>query len=266
MNINEFKKLEDIIKKQDFNKSYKIINNVLYFLSIFGNLASMFLAFFFISKIITGAITEASNQTIVLIVSVILLAGLEYLKRDLFDKFSMEYLRFKDFLKKEVLTLMMFSLLVISFSFYSSLRGAKEFSSKSIVIEQKTQESINQYNDSLTKVYNIKISNIESEIKDTKSKIESKDKEQTELESQIKLTTQQKLRIRDLKKDKELLRTEVSTNELKITNTKAELSTTLSNYKEGKSKDSSGKKDENEKNSFMFVIMSTLIELIILIG
>ena len=101
MNINEFKDLETEIKKQDFNKDYKTINKVLLFLSVFGNIASMFLAFFFISKIITGAVSE-SNQMAVMFVSVILLGGLELLKRDIFAKFSMEYLRYKSFAKKEV--------------------------------------------------------------------------------------------------------------------------------------------------------------------
>ena len=265
MNINEFKDLEVQIKKQDFNKSYKTINKVLFFLSIFGNIASVFLAFFFISKIITGAVSE-TNQTIVMIVSVILLAGLELLKRDIFDKFSMEYLRHKNFLKKEVLNLVIFSIVVVSFSFYSSLSGAKEFSSKAVLIEQQTKNNIKLYEDSLTTMYNVKVSDVEKEIKTTKDKIELKDKEQTDLESQVQLTYQQRQRVRDLKKEKELLRSEITTDEGKITEIKSELSKEITTYEEIQTKESDSKKTENTNNSFLFVIISTLIELVILIG
>src|ERR1035437_10012599 len=174
MDINEFKDLEIQIKKQDFNKSYKTISKVLFFLSIFGNIASIFLAFFFLSKIITGAVSE-SNQTGVLIVSIILLTGLELLKRDLFDKFSMEYLRHRSLLKKEVLNLVLFSACVVSFSFYSSLSGAKEFSSKKVLIEQQSKTNIKLYEDSVSAIYNTKISDVEKETKEIKNKIEVKD-------------------------------------------------------------------------------------------
>jgi hypothetical protein len=265
MNINEFKDLEVQIKKQDFNKSYKTINRVLFFLSIFGNIASIFLAFFFISKIITGAVSE-TNQTAVLIVSVILLSGLELLKRDIFDKFSMEYLRHRDFMKKEVLNLVIFSVCVVSFSFYSSLSGAKEFSSKAVLIEQQTKDNIKVYEDSLTTMYGAKITDVEKEIKDAKSKIEVKDKEQTDLESQVQLTYQQKQRVRDLKKEKELLRNEIAADDLKITSIKSELSKEIATYEEEQNKESNSKKTENTNNSFLFVVISTLIELVILIG
>jgi hypothetical protein len=265
MNINEFKDLETQIKKQDFNKSYKMINRVLLFLSIFGNVASIFLAFFFISKIITNAVSE-SNQTIVMIISVILLGGLELLKRDIFDKFSMEYLRFKNLLKKEVLNLVLFSLLVISFSFYCSLNGAKEFSSKSALIEEQAKSNITQFKDSLTTVYNVKIDDIEKEIKGYKSKIEVKDKEQTDLEASSPLTYQQRQRIRDLKKEKDDLRTEVTKSEGKENDVKKELADKITTHEANLIKDADNKKSENSNNSFMFIIISTLIEIIILVG
>jgi hypothetical protein len=85
MKITEFKKLEESVKEQDFNKSFKNINKVMFFLSIFGHFASIFLAYFLISKILTGAITD--NPILVGIASIILLGGLELLKREIFDKF-----------------------------------------------------------------------------------------------------------------------------------------------------------------------------------
>lgn len=265
MNINEFKDLEIEIKKQDFNKDYKTINKVLLFLSVFGNIASMFLAFFFISKIITGAVSE-SNQMAVMFVSVILLGGLELLKRDIFAKFSMEYLRYKSFAKKEVINLVIFSACVVSFSFYSSLSGAREFSSKATMIEAEAKNNVKIYEDSLTNIYNSKIAIVNTDIVDLKSKINIKDKEQTELESQVQLTGQQKQRVRDLKKEKEILRNDLVVYDAKITTIKSELSNEILKYEADALKESDNKKSENSNNSTLFLAISTIIELLILIG
>ncbi len=265
MKINEFNELESKIKKQDFNLSYKTINSVLFALSIFGNTASIFLAFFFISKVISGAVSE-SNTIIVMIVSIILLGGLELLKRDIFDKFSMEHLRHKSFIKQEVITLVLFSLILISFSFYSSLNGAKEFSSKSVQIEQEAKVVIAGYKDSLSATYDTKILEIEENNRTLKGKIDLKDKEQTELQSIMPLSFQQRQRVADLKSEKSILRDEISENNSKLAEIKNELLDKIKEQETELVSELDTKKGENSSNSFIFIILSTLIEFIILIG
>ena len=134
MKINDYKKLEEKITNQNFNKSYKTINIVLTILSYFGHIASIFLAYFMLSKVIEGAMT--GNIIVAGIASVVLLGGLELLKRDMFDKFSINFLKLKG-ITKEVLPLFFISLTIISLSFYASIKGAAEFSSKSAEIEVK---------------------------------------------------------------------------------------------------------------------------------
>ena len=92
MKIEKFKELEKKINGQNFNQSYKTINIVLTVLSYFGHIASIFLAYFMLSKVIEGAMT--GNIVVAGIASVILLGGLELLKRDMFDKFSISFLKF----------------------------------------------------------------------------------------------------------------------------------------------------------------------------
>ena len=174
MKINDFKKLEEKINGQNFNQGYKNINLLMFVLSIFGHLASIFLAYFALSKVLSGVIEN--NPAVVFITSVILLSGLELIKRDIFDKFSIQYLKVKSF-TKDVLPLFILSCAIISTSFYASIHGAAEFSSKTDVIEKDKKEIITKINDSLTSVYNVKILDIENEIKSVKSKIETKDKE-----------------------------------------------------------------------------------------
>jgi hypothetical protein len=104
MNLNEFKKLEESVQEQDFNRSFKNINKVMFFLSIFGHISSIFLAYFLVSKILSGTISN--NPILVLISSIILLGGLELLKREIFDKFSLQQIKNKNIFNRDVLPLL----------------------------------------------------------------------------------------------------------------------------------------------------------------
>jgi hypothetical protein len=263
MKINEFKKLEEKINGQNFNKGYKNINVVMLLLSIFGHFASIFLAYFALSKVLGGVIEN--NPVAVFIASLVMLGGLELLKRDIFDKFSIQYLKVKAF-TKDVLPLFILSITIIGVSFYASIHGAQEFSSKSDVIEKDKKETINQFSDSLTKVYNVKIAQIDVEIKSDKDKIDIKDKEQTDLEAIQPPTRSAKQRIKDLKDEKTVLREDITKLEGDISVVKQELATKIKEHETEVGAESEDKKKDNSSNSLAFVLISTLIELIILAG
>jgi hypothetical protein len=267
MKISEFKKLEEKINGQNFSQSYKNINIVLNILSYFGNLASIFLAYFFMAGVISGPLSD--SPVAVFLASVIILAGVELLKRDIFDKFSVSYLRTKT-LGKATLPLFLFSFLIISASFYSSLTGAKEFSSKEKQIEQVKEDDIKIYSDSLTKVYDAKIKPIEKDIESYTLKIEEKDKEQAiinqALQDKGSLNRSQRERNRQLAEEKTYLDGKISESETKISKLKSELKSEVSEYEEERSKDTDSEKKDNSKNSLIFVILSTIIEFVILGG
>jgi hypothetical protein len=252
MKIEKFKELEKKINGQNFNQSYKTINIVLTVLSYFGHIASIFLAYFMLTKVIEGAMT--GNIVIAGIASVFLLGGLELLKRDMFDKFSISYLKLKG-ITKEVLPLFFISLAIISLSFYASIKGAAEFSSKSTEIEVKGKETIKTYNDSLTKVYGDEIKGLEDSFK-------SKDETLTNLQNLAltqRLSKDQRTTISDLSTQKKEIQQQV-------TNKKTELTTKIKEHETGVTTEAAGKKEDNSKNSIMFIIISTLIELTILAG
>ena len=150
MNIEDFDKLEKEIKQQDFNNSYSRINKALFGLSIMGNFASIFLAYFFMSKLIMDSVTSVSNPLIITAISLVILGSLELIKREVFDKWSLEAIRSKFKMRGDVLVLGIASAIVISFSVYSSLNGAKEFSSKNEVLTEEMKTNVNTYSDSLT--------------------------------------------------------------------------------------------------------------------
>ena len=263
MKINEFKKLENSIKNQNFNQSYKVINLVLTGLSYFGHIASIFLAYFMLSKVLSAAMTD--NPVAVLISSLIILSGIELLKRDIFDKFSIQHLKEKAF-NKSVVPLMLLSMLIVGMSFYATISGAKEFSSKSAEIETEKKEVVTKLTDSITNIYAAKITAIETEIKTTKSKIEAKDKEQTELEAIQPPTRSAKQRIKDLKEEKTTLRGDITKLEGDVANVKTERDNQIKSKETAISSETDQKKESNSKNSLIFVLISTLIELVILAG
>ena len=257
MKINEFKKLEKKINEQNFNKGYKTINMVLTALSYFGHVASIFLAYFMLSKILEGAMTD--NKVAVFIASIVILGGLELLKRDIFDKFSIQYLKLKSF-GKDVMPLFLLSIIIIGLSFYASINGAAEYSSKSDKIETDAKEGIDKYADSITKVYTLDISEIESEIKKEKESFNSKDLLLSTLQSKAtegKLSKDQRVTISDLGTQKKDLDVKLDVLDFKIKGKTQERDVAV---------ESKGKKENNNKNSFAFVIISTLIEIVILAG
>ena len=262
MKIEEFKKLEKKINNQNFNESYRTINYVLTALSWFGHFASVFLAYFLLSKVISGAMTD--SPVAVLISSLIILTGIELLKRDIFDKFSIQYLKSRSLEKS--LPLLLLSILIIGISFYSSISGAGEFASKSKQLDTTKDKQITYFTDSLNSINDSVVKFKNSEILVVKGKIEIKDKEQTEIESMQPLTRQQRQRVADLKAEKNTLRADITKLETEIeTSNKETLSKIAAKKLEIGSKTEEKKKD-NSTNTILFVIISTLIELTILAG
>lgn len=263
MDLNKFKELEQTIKGENFATEYKNINWVMLGLSLFGNVASIFLAYFLLSQILSAAIID--NPVLVTISSIILLSGLELLKRDVFQKLSTKLIS-NNGLHKAAMPLLAVAIVVVSFSFYATISGAKEFSSKSEEIEKVAEVDTKKFSDSLTNVYNLKISEKESEIKVIKSKIDAKDAEQTSLEAVQPLTPAQRSRVRDLRSEKEILRGDIEKADTSIAQLKRELNGSIQEYELKVSADANKAKDENKSNTFLFVAISSLIEIIILAG
>jgi hypothetical protein len=205
-----------------------------------------------LSKVIEGAMT--GNIIVAGGASVVLLSGLELLKRNMFDRFSISYLKLKG-ITKEVLPLFLISLTMISLSFYATINGASEFSSKSAEIEVKGKETIKTYNDSLTKVYS-------GEIKVLEDSFKSKDEILTNLQNLAltqRLSKDQRTTISDLSQQKKDIQQQVLDK-------KTELVNKIKEHQEEVTTESTSKKEDNSKNTIMFVILSSLIELIILAG
>lgn len=269
MKIHKFKKLENEVKKKDFASGYSGVNTLMKGLSFLGNLGSIFAASFFMMKLMGGLI---SSWIVVAIVSFVLLISLELIKRTIFNKFSLEFIRSKyNLVKREVIILMFFSVGIISTSFYSSLNGAQEFSDRNDQIETLIESDINQYEDSLRiNIYKPKIDVLEQEIAAMKDDIKLKDDEMTLINEKLQergwLTSSEKGRVKDLKEEKKYNREQIELKEEKVNILNTELETKVTDYKTKVEGAGSEDKEKNKSNSLIFVAISTLIEFTILIG
>jgi uncharacterized membrane protein affecting hemolysin expression len=257
MKLSEYKKLEKNIENEDFHKSYANINKVMFFLSIFGHLCSIFLAFFFVFKIISGIIPN--GLILSGIISVVLLSGIELLKREIFDKMSVQQLKHKSLFHKNVVVLFVFAILIVSMSFFSSLKGAAEFSSKSKEIDTKKEVIITSYEDSINKVYSDKIVLLENKKEDKNKKLD-KVSDNTLVH---KISVDEKERINNRISD---IKQEIASIDSDINSLKRENIYLIEKKTNKISSKIDKEKNENNSNSFIFMIISTIVELIILIG
>src|SRR5690606_23851427 len=154
MKINEYEKLDKKISNYNFRDSYKNINLILIVLTIVGHLTAIFLSNFLLVDVFSSII---DNLLLVNIISIVILTIMELLKRDFFDKFSFQHLKSKNIFSKDVMPLAIVSFIIVCLSFYASLKGAKEFSSKSDEIEISKELNIKTYEDSINYLYADKI-------------------------------------------------------------------------------------------------------------
>ena len=154
------------------------------------------------------------------------------------------------------------SLMLITLSFYSSLKGASEFSSKAKEIETESISSVKTFEDSLNRELKMRVDSLDKIILTNKEKIESKDKESTD----IAATNPYQPRLRDLKSQLAELRQDNKEIEVTKKELKKEIETKVEEYKTESKEEAKTKKTENKDNSFFFIIISTLIEFIILAG
>lgn len=264
MKLSDYKKLEESMREIDFHTNFKNINRVMFALSIFGHISSIFLAYFLVNKIIGSAVED--NPVLVGIASVILLSGLELLKREIFDKFSLQFIKVKQLFSSDVLPLFLVSIGIVSISFYASIKGAQEFSTKSKQIDTQVESNVETFGDSLRKIAKNEEREYKIEISKIKSEKELKDKELTELSANTEPNRSQIKRKQFLEKWLRDYPVGLQNIESKIDTLNQRTEKKISQYVDKTQLKAKDKKEENKDNSFFFVLISTIIELMILFG
>lgn len=258
MEYEKYKILEDKFENMNFNASYKPINLTLYVFSLFGNVASVFFAYFFLFSILEESVGALAAASILGAASIFFLSLFELLKRYVFHRFSLELVAGKFKFAKETIYLCIIGILLIALSFYMSLNGAHKFSDKGVVITEKTDSLYTSYSDSLNKKYNILIQDLKIENKDLSIK-NAQYNEEAESAKYISIK-KQKFELIKLNSDN------IKSNKEKMQNYEIILKTELLEKKTELYSKSTEQKRENSSSGFKFVMLSSFIELFILIG
>jgi hypothetical protein len=259
MKYESYKLLEDKFDNKDFHKSYKPINVTLYVFSLFGNLASVFFAYFFLYNILSEAVGGLAAATVLSAAAIFFLASFELLKRYVFHRFSLEWVssKFKVTLR-ETAMLGIFSVLLISTSFYMSLNGADKFADKTDNIEANVDSLYKQYEDSLVRKYSVWT----EELKVENQKLSDANVTYNQEAENTKFTSIKKQKFDLIKSNNQTIKD----NKLKLDNYEKELAQKLKDKKTELETDSNNDKQQNSSSGFKFVLLSTFIELMILIG
>jgi hypothetical protein len=260
MDVKYYKDLEKKVKKPEFAEDFKSLNYILRALSFLGNMASIFLASFFVTELLGIAV---ENQYVVWIIAILSLTGLELTKREIFYRFSRDFIRTNKIFTKAVAPMLFFTAMLISLSFYSSLSGAKKFSSKSDQLEIVAETQIDNFTDSTMNYYQNKIDILEKQNADLFEANQKIDQQIQDLLDEHPTWTNSAKRLRDGKEPNTI---QIEKNDVKIKEIKKERDLVIADYEKEISSDTSKDIEKNRSDSYIFIATSTLIEFLILIG
>lgn len=258
MKIRKYLELQKTFRDRTFEGKYGLLDKLLFMSSYLGNIASIFFAFWFISRLLYRATTDFTGRDIVVVaVSLLFLSTFELIKRFVLKNFSLSVIQNKK-INAEVIYNVIFSLILLSGSFYSSLSGAKIFADKREIVEQQITIDISTRIDSINVLYDKKI---QYKITERDNLRESRDiynekiktaEYTSRLKQYTEMLTQANTEIQRADKELEILKDDKNKD---IQSIKSEL------------KISSDKQvNQISRNQIAFLIISSFIELLILVG
>lgn len=265
MELKKYDTIRKEIKKMDFEGKFKQLSDWLYLFSFVGNVGSIFFAYFLIYPLFNDAIshyiqTDGTN-IISSIFTVLILFMFELTKRIILKNFSFDFVKERFKIKEfSIISWLIISLGLIVLSFYFSINGAMKFADNTIVVEQQINKELKFKQDSVKSVYQAKIDDYNIEIENLRNDNEIlRDKRnetplnyisaRNDYNNMINQNTEEIKRFEGLivDLDKEL---EGKINEFKI-----EKNNTLNKIT-----------DENNISILVFILISSLIELLIIGG
>lgn len=266
MDIAKYKRLREEIKDRSFEKKYTGVDWILYYASFFGNLASIFFAFFLwfpsLLKTITMHVADNAVTYGVAVVSTIILLGLvEFLKRGVVGIFSSELIEAKyKFSNKSVVGLFVFSSMIVALSFYFSVNGAKEFSKTSGKANVEIELVSKSVVDSLVRVGEDSKTPINDELASLRESNKGLRQKRDDTPVNYRTTRES---YNNLIKDNEA---QIASNLKKIEDIDLYYKKKIDDQKNLEINTKNANETKDESNIFLFLIVSSFIEVLIVIG
>jgi hypothetical protein len=228
MKLDKFFKLKNDLETFSFEKNFNPLSSTLYYFSFLGNFFLILFSYFFI-KDVTKSIPNLfpGQDTFFSIFIILFMIGYELFKRFAFEQLTQSVVKFRKFTTNVALGTLV-SIILVSGSFYLSLKGSHRLIDTREIISVKTDSSIAKQTDSIAKYYAKEIKFYRSQWVGTSTDRRYRDSIVASLEE---------------------------TKDAKI----KEVEQKLQNK-------AVGKEGKIEENNFAFAIMVFFLELIILIG
>lgn len=256
INYEKYLKFKNEIKTKTFYERFNSVQKSFHYMTFLGNGISIYLAFFFFFNLLSKSF-ETNNTTITSIIIILFLCVFELIKRKVFDVFSLEIVKNKGtVIKKDAIIFSIITLMIISCSFFFSLNGAKEFMNKENKIVSTFETKFNDKSEEITNKYQTRISVLEKKL----------DKCESKLDVVFKAKKTKRWLTDD---EKTILKQESSSKiryEKEITSLREKEEKEISDYKLENKENIKSNKEENKNNVFVFLLISSLIEIIILGG
>lgn len=218
LNLENYEKLQSEFENENYSKKYNLIYKFLHVFSYFGHIASIFVGFFFIYKLMYDAAGDELNSIVIATISGLFLTLFEFLKRYTFNLASFEMItkQYKS-QNSQIQYLITFSMILVSISFYFGLSGAQRFSDKEGKITNNSEVELLKI-DSLVKskyanelqIINVRLTSVQKERDQILKEVENinksidklSNKKLNEENSQIQSTIQNQINNEISRRDK----------------------------------------------------------------
>lgn len=266
MNLEKYKSLREQIRDKSFEKKFFLLNKILYIGSILGNIASIFFAFFlwFPSLLKTITLHIADNGfTYALAVgcTIVLLSMIELIKRGTINIFSSDFIEANYRLNTNSLfAQLFFAFSLVALSFYFSVNGAVEFSKtsgkKNVSIETESKnlvDSLSRMNEESKAPIIAELSSLRESNKQLRDK-----RDNTPINFRAVRNEYNQLIF-----DNEKL---IDENNKKLIDLDNQLKSKISDLRKEEVIQKTKNTDEDRSNIVLFFIVSSVIEIFIVIG
>lgn len=266
MDLKKYDELRKKIHTKDFEGKNRGLNSWLYKLSFLGNVGSIFFAYFLVSPALKKAITSnlVDGQWGIFLaafVTILVLVSFETIKRLLIKNLSFDLVKNKfKILKATILGWFIFSVAVVCLSFYLSLSGARNFASTSVIKNVVVDNVLQGQVDSLNMVYAERMAVY---VDDNAALREvNTDLRQKLANTPLNYPTTRRGYQDNVDKNTEA----INTNQGEIDELDTELQLVVAELKQDYGEQKAQNTDDDFKNILLFILLSTSIEVLIIVG
>lgn len=266
MDLKKYDELRKKIHTKDFEGRNKSLDNWLFKLSFLGNAGSIFFAYFLVSPALSKAISSnlisgSIGIILAIIITIVLLFSFEAIKRLLIKNLSFDLVKNKfKILKGRIMGWFIFSAAIVCLSFYLSLNGARNFASTSFQKNQIAEVDLQSQVDSITNqydnqkaVYLVDNQNLREVTNDLREKLAETPVTYRTIRNEYQTSIDKNIEV-------------INNNQERIDQLNADLSAEIAEIRQSYISATDQNKRDDIKNIWLFILISTSIEVLIIVG